>query len=73
MFPVSGNLISFWSKKFLFRVKKFEINEPIRYETFSQQSVFKMSYFDIIQAKKNSWTYPGFKLEPSSVCKKLEI
>ncbi len=34
-----------------FRMKKFEINKSIQYETFFQQSVFKMSLFDIIKAK----------------------
>jgi hypothetical protein len=32
----------------LFRLKKFEIKELIQYKTFFQQSVFKMSHFDII-------------------------
>ncbi len=36
----------------LFRMKKFEINEPIRYETFFQRAVFEMSHFDIIKANK---------------------
>jgi hypothetical protein len=72
LFPVSQNLIVL-VKISPFRMKKFEINEPIRYETFSQQSVFKMFHFDIVQAKKNIRTYPGLKLEPSSLCKKLEI
>jgi hypothetical protein len=30
-----------------FRMKKFEINELIQYETFFQQSVIEMSHFDI--------------------------
>jgi hypothetical protein len=36
-----------------FRMKKFETNELIQYETFFQQSVFKMSRFDIVKAKKS--------------------
>jgi hypothetical protein len=35
-----------------FRMKKFEVNEPIQYETFYQQSVLEMSHFYIIKAKK---------------------
>ena len=34
-----------------FRMKKFEINELIRYKTFFQRSDFEMSHFDIIKAK----------------------
>jgi hypothetical protein len=34
-----------------FRMKKSEINELIRNETFFQQSVFEMSHFDIVKAK----------------------
>ena len=30
-----------------FRMKKFEINEVIQYESFFQQSVIEMSHFDI--------------------------
>ena len=30
-----------------FRMKKFEINELIQYESFFQQSVIEMSHFDI--------------------------
>jgi hypothetical protein len=35
-------------KIFSFRMKKFEINEMIRYETFFQQSIFDMSDVDIV-------------------------
>ncbi len=31
-----------------FTMKKFEINEPIRHETFFQQSAFEMSCFDMV-------------------------
>jgi hypothetical protein len=31
-----------------FRIKNFQINELVRYETFFQQSVFEMSHFDIV-------------------------
>ncbi len=37
----------------LFRMKKFEINEPIQYKTFFQQSALEMSHFDILKAKKS--------------------
>jgi hypothetical protein len=36
-----------------FRMKKFEINEPVQYKTFFRWSVFKMSHFDIMKAKKS--------------------
>jgi hypothetical protein len=34
-------------------MKKFEINEPIQYKTFLQQSALEMSHFDIVKAKKS--------------------
>jgi len=36
-----------------FAMKKFQINKLVQYETFFQQSVFKMSHFDIVKAKKS--------------------
>jgi len=36
----------------LFRMKKFEINKLMQYDTFFQWSVFEMSHFDSIKAKK---------------------
>ncbi len=41
----------------LFKMKKFEINKPIRYETFFLRSLFKMSGFDIVKAKKSFFMY----------------
>jgi hypothetical protein len=46
------NLVSFCSKNSLLKMKRFEINKLIRYETFFQQSV-KMSHFDIVKAKES--------------------
>jgi hypothetical protein len=35
-----------------FKMKKFEINEPIRYKILFQQSVFEISQYDNVEAKK---------------------